>query len=174
MQFPFKRVRRAIPLVLAVALLAASCGGDDKEGGAADPTVPGATAGGPTTTVVETPVVGGEATALLFSEILTLDPVKGTGSGGSDGQRMHAIFGGLITIDGNTGAMKPLQAESFKLKNPADATAWQIKLRPGQKFTDGTVVRRERGQGQLGTGAGSGQRVQLSWRRAVGQDDDRR
>ena len=39
---------------------------------------------------------GGSATIELFSEIATLDPVKGTGSGGSDGQRFHALYGGLV------------------------------------------------------------------------------
>lgn len=138
MHFPFKRVRRALPLALAVALLAASCG-DDGDGASTDTTVPGATAGGSTTTVAATPVVGGEATALLFSEIGTLDPVKGTGSGGSDGQRMFAVYGALLTLDGNSGEMKYIQAESFKLKTPTDATQWQLKLRPGMKFSDGTV-----------------------------------
>ena len=78
-------------------------------------------------------------TALLFSEILTLDPVKGTGSGGSDGQRMFAVYGALMTLDGNTGEMKYVQAESFKLKSPTDASVWVLKLRPGMKFSDGTV-----------------------------------
>jgi peptide/nickel transport system substrate-binding protein len=137
MKIPFKRVRRATPLFLVVALLAAGCGGDDKGDSATNTTVPGATAGGPTTTVADVPVVGGQATALMYSEIGTMDPVKGTGSAGSDGQRLFAVYGALIALDGNSGEMKYVMAESFKLKSPADATQWQLKLRPGQKFTDG-------------------------------------
>jgi peptide/nickel transport system substrate-binding protein len=139
MKIPFKGVRRAVPLLVACALFASACGDDGGgDGGGAATTAPGGTAG-PTTTVVETPVVGGEMTALLFSEIGTLDPVKGTGSGGSDGQRMFAIYGALMTLDGNSGEMKYVQAESFKLKTPTDATVWVMKLRPGMKFSDGTV-----------------------------------
>ena len=75
---------------LLLALFATACGGDDSDdgdGGGAQPTT---TAGGTDddrSTEDETPVAGGEATVLLFSEIGTLDPVKMTGSGGSDGQR---------------------------------------------------------------------------------------
>jgi peptide/nickel transport system substrate-binding protein len=75
----------------------------------------------------------------LYSEIGTLDPEKCTGTGGSDGQRIFAIYGALMTLDGNSGEMKYVQAESFKLKTPTDATVWVMKLRPGMKFSDGTV-----------------------------------
>jgi peptide/nickel transport system substrate-binding protein len=124
-------------MLFAFALVAAACG-DDKGGTPTSTTAaPGATAGGSTTTVAETPVAGGSATVLLFSEIATLDPVKGTGSGGSDGQRFHALYGGLLAYDANKNVVSGLQAESFKPKG-TDYANWQLKLKPNMKFTDGT------------------------------------
>jgi peptide/nickel transport system substrate-binding protein len=127
----------AAAVVAALSLLAAGCG-DDKtsEGGGGAAT--GASA--PTTTAAApaTPVAGGSATIQLFSEIGTLDPVKSTGSGGSDGQRMFALYGALIAYDGNKQVMEGLQAESLKPVG-GDATKWQLVMKPGLKFTDGST-----------------------------------
>ena len=127
----------ALPLVLSI--IAAACG--DNKGTGAPAGTAGATAtaaSGPTTTAVEVPVAGGSATILLYSEIATLDPVKGTGSGGSDGQRFHALYGGLIGYDANKNVVDGIQAESLKPKG-TDYANWQLKLKPNMKFTDGTA-----------------------------------
>ena len=125
-------------MLFAFAMIAAACGDDNGDSATTTTAAPGATAGGSTTTVAETPVAGGSATILLFSEIATLDPVKGTGSGGSDGQRFHALYGGLIYYDANKNVIVPVQAESLKPKG-TDYASWQLKLKPNLKFTDGTA-----------------------------------
>ena len=128
------RSRRCVVMALALSVVAAACG-DDGGSGSPTGTVGGATT--PSATVADTPVAGGSATVLLFSEIATLDPVKGTGAGGSDGQRMHALYGGLLAYDANKNVVDGIQAESFKPKG-TDFANWQLKLRAGLKFTDGT------------------------------------
>lgn len=141
MQVRRSQVRSAWALVIVLALMTGGCS-DGGRGGETAPetTTPVATTGSSmTTTVIDTPVVGGEATALVSSEIATLDPVKGVGSADSDGQRLFALYGALIALDGNRGEMRHVQAESFKLKAPTDATVWTLKLRAGMKFSDGTV-----------------------------------
>ena len=132
-------IRALVAMLFAFALVAAACG--DSKGSSSSATTaggPAATAGGPTTTVAETPVAGGSATIELFSEIATLDPVKGTGSGGSDGQRFHALYGGLVSYDANKNVVNPVQADSFK-PNGTDYANWTLKLKPNMKFTDGTA-----------------------------------
>lgn len=134
-----RRWQRAVVATLAMSFVAAACGGDDGGGGGAqtNDTTPPTLQNVTTTTVAETPVAGGSATIQLFSEIGTLDPVRGTGSGGSDGQRLHALYGGLMAFDANKPEMNYLQAESFKPVG-GDFTKWQLVLRPNMKFTDGS------------------------------------
>ncbi|HEX7096775.1 MAG TPA: ABC transporter substrate-binding protein [Acidimicrobiales bacterium] len=134
---PRSRLRRWRSLVavgLAVALLSAACGDDDDDGGAQ----PGTTEPGATTTseAPGEPVRGGSATILMFSEIGTLDPVRMTASGGSDGQRGFALYGGLVVFDPEQNETVPLLAESFEPS--ADFRTWTLKLKPGLTFTDGT------------------------------------
>lgn len=129
-----RRRRWSLLLLIAMAmtLIAAGCGGgDDDDGG-------GGQAGGDTTAPEDggEPVEGGSATILLFSEIGTLDPVKMTGSGGSDGQRGHALYGGLLVTDPETYEAKPLLAESFEPNE--DFTVWTLKIKPDIVMTDGT------------------------------------
>src|SRR5438105_4988822 len=130
---------RWLALPLALTMVAAACG-DNKGNSSSSATTVGSSATaatGPTTTVAETPVAGGSATVLQYSEIGTLDPVKGTGSGGSDGQRFQALYGGLIAYDANKNVVIPVQAESLK-PNGTDYASWTLKLKPNLKFTDGT------------------------------------
>src|SRR6478736_6737523 len=105
------RLARWLVVPLALSIGAAGCG---DSGGKSSPSATTAaatgTVTGPTTTAVEVPVAGGSATILLYSEIATLDPVKGTGSGGSDGQRFHALYGGLIAYDANKNVVEGIQA----------------------------------------------------------------
>jgi peptide/nickel transport system substrate-binding protein len=129
------RRSKAVAGALAIGLLAAACGGDD--GGEATGGEETAT----TTTAASTPVAGGSATVQLFSEIATLDPVKATGSGGSDGQRFFALYGALMTYSAANNKTEFILAESFT----PDATnkVWTLKLKPGAKFTDGTELNAE-------------------------------
>jgi peptide/nickel transport system substrate-binding protein len=134
---PHRRRRRrlaAIASVALVALLAASCSGDDAERSTSQP--PGTTGDTTTSVVDDTPVQGGEATVLLFSEIATLDPVRMTASGASDGQRGFALYGGLLVTDPETYQVKPLLAESFTPN--ANATVWTLKLKSGITMSDGS------------------------------------
>lgn len=124
--------------VLLLALFATACGDDGDDGGAgADPTTtePGDTA----TTQPEgdgEPVAGGEATILLFSEIGNLDPVKMTGSGGSDGMRGFALYGGLLMTDAETFKAQPVLAESLEPND--DFTVWTLTLKPDIVMSDGS------------------------------------
>jgi peptide/nickel transport system substrate-binding protein len=123
-----RKVVRLVAGLMAVGLLAASCG-DSKSSSSSG--------GGATTTAANlTPVSGGTATVQLFSEIATLDPVKATGSGGSDGQRMFAVYGALLVLDQKQ-QMQYLLADSFKPSTP-DFKTWVLTLKPGLKFTDGS------------------------------------
>ena len=130
--------------MFAVALLAAACG-DDGGGSAKNTGATGTgsgtgTGGGAATTTAapETPVKGGTVTLALFSEIGNLDPVRATGSGGSDGNRFHALYGGLLTYDPVKTEAVGLQAESLKATN-AGFTEFTLKIKANQKFTDGTA-----------------------------------
>ena len=135
-----RRARRSrwLALPLALSIVAAACGDDGDASSSSTTAATSATAAGPTTTTAEVPVAGGSSTILLYSEIATLDPVKGTGSGGSDGQRFHALYGGLIAYDANKNVVEGIQAESLKPKG-TDYASWQLKLKAGLKFTDGTA-----------------------------------
>jgi peptide/nickel transport system substrate-binding protein len=130
------RWRRWAQLLLVPVLLAsivAACGSDD-DGGESQPAGGGAT----TTEAADdgTPVEGGSATILLFSEVGTLDPVKMTASGGSDGQRGFALYGGLFVTDPETHEAVPLLAESFEAND--DFTVWTLKIKPDVVMSDGS------------------------------------
>jgi peptide/nickel transport system substrate-binding protein len=119
---------KALLALVLVSLVAAACGGDD--GGSSG------TGGSDTTEDPGTPVAGGSATLLVISEIGTLDPVKMTGSAGSDGLRAFALYGALVAYDAGESAAQPVLAESFE-PDPT-FTTWTLKLKPGITFSDGT------------------------------------
>ena len=118
---------RLLLVLLVVALVAAACGGDDDDDDAQGPDASDDNGA---------PVEGGSATILLFSEIGTLDPVKMTASGGSDGQRGFALYGSLLVTDPETYEVEPLLAQSFEPN--ADATVWTLKIKPGIVMSDGS------------------------------------
>jgi peptide/nickel transport system substrate-binding protein len=130
-----RRWHKVLVSALLLALFAAACGDDDDDGGGAESTT---TAAGDETTTTEasTPVAGGEATILLYSEIGNLDPVKMTASGGSDGQRGYALYGALLMTDPDTHKAFPILAESFTPN--ADATVWTLKIKPDIVMSDGS------------------------------------
>jgi peptide/nickel transport system substrate-binding protein len=123
---------------LLVALFASACGGDDGEGGST------ATPEGEDPATTEdpgTPVAGGEATILLYSETGSLNPATFTGSGGADGMRSFAAYGALVAYDDVSKEVKPVLAES--LEPNADFTVWTLKLKPEIVFSDGTPFNAE-------------------------------
>jgi peptide/nickel transport system substrate-binding protein len=128
---------RILLAALLVGVFATACGGDDSD----DSTEPGSTQPGDTgdTATTEdpgTPVAGGEATILLYSETGSLDPVKFTGSGGADGMRAFALYGALLTLDPVEDVVEPLLAESFEPS--ADFTTWTLKIKPDIVMSDGS------------------------------------
>lgn len=126
-----RRWRHIFFALLVTVLLAASCGGGDDDEAAEDEA-------GSATTEQENgePVEGGEATILLFSEIATLDPVKMTAAGGSDGTRGYPLYGGLLITNPETYEAEPQLAESFEPND--DFTIWTLKIKPEIVMSDGT------------------------------------
>ncbi len=84
------------------------------------------------------PVTGGTWTIGMPQEITTLDPVKGTVGGASQGAtRQLSIFSSYLKYDSKKDQVIPGLALS--LTSP-DATVWTLKLRPNLKFTDNTPL----------------------------------
>lgn len=106
-------------LTLALALVAAGCGGGDDEGGGA--------------------TTGGEAQAggtLVFAG--AADPVVLDGALVSDGESLRVIdqiFEGLVGLKPGTTEIVPALAESWEAS--PDGLAWTFKLRSGVTFHDG-------------------------------------
>jgi len=106
-------------LTLALALLAAGCGGGDDKGGAG--------------------TTGGEAQAggtLVFAG--AADPVVLDGALVSDGESLRVIdqiFEGLVALAPGTTEIVPALAESWEAS--PDGLAWTFNLRSGVTFHDG-------------------------------------
>ncbi len=84
------------------------------------------------------PVTGGTFTLVADNEIASLDPVRNTIGGNSQGgDRVLFVFGTLMRINTKTGALLPGLAESVTTN---DAQNWTLKLRPDLKFSDGTPL----------------------------------
>ncbi|MEY2424679.1 MAG: peptide/nickel transport system substrate-binding protein, partial [Actinomycetota bacterium] len=117
------RSRRIVLVLIAViALVAASCGGDDKEGSTA-------------TTGAGTGAKGG---TLVFGT--TADPVSLDGAYVSDGESHRAvfqIFETLVTTKRGGTDPAPSLAKSWKASD--DGLAWTFDLESGVKFHDGTA-----------------------------------
>lgn len=143
-----RRSHAAVAALSVIALLAAGCGGDD----GAESTPTQATSSGETvtsdaaetTSPVGEPTVGGHLDVLLpvtATQVTSLDPVriayKATG-GGLGAWYPWAIYGGLMVEDPLTGTVGPGLAES--LETTDGGTTWQLKLRPGVTFSDGTPL----------------------------------
>lgn len=118
-----KRSWLAVPAVLALALTACSSGGSASgESGAAS----GETSAAASTGIVT--VNGSEPQNPLI-------PTNTNEVGG--GKILDLVFAGLVYYDAK-GATHNEMAESI---TSDDNTTWTIKLKPGQKFTDGTTVK---------------------------------
>lgn len=115
-----KRTWLAVPAVLALGLTACSSGGT-----ASDSSASGA-AGGGSTAVITTN--GTEPQNPLI-------PANTNETGG--GKILDLIFAGLVYYDAK-GATHMEMAESIEPNE--DASVWTVKLKKGQKFSDGTEV----------------------------------
>src|SRR5688572_12385631 len=91
------RWRRIGAIVLALALVAAACGDDGDSDAVTDDT---AAQGGEAASAE--PQRGGEIATLLYADIASLDPIRSTGSGGSDANHMFPFYGALLTLDPET------------------------------------------------------------------------
>src|SRR5688500_8864425 len=145
---------RAWAVVMALAVIAVACGDDDDDddsGGttpaseasddtATDDTATDTTAGTTAETTGDTeaaggePQQGGDVTTLFYAEVQGLDPIRATGSGGSDAQHMFALYGALLTMDPATTELTPLLAESLEPAG-ADFASWTLTLRDGIVFS---------------------------------------
>ena len=89
------------------------------------------------TAPAEPPQPGGTFTALLAAEGNGFDPSFSTGSiGGTDPLKLFAVYDALVYADGASGGVVPQTAQSM---TTSDAITWNLKIRPGIKFTDNTA-----------------------------------
>ncbi|MYV99623.1 ABC transporter substrate-binding protein [Streptomyces sp. SID3343] len=120
-----RRRRRGLPAVAAavvLALTAVGCGGGSGDSGKDSSAAP----------IRE----GGKISIPLPVESRGLDPFVASYTATADGSRMSALYDFLVTLDPNTGEVRPRIAES--LKPDAGGKLWTLKVRPGVAFTDGT------------------------------------
>ncbi|MGR6998287.1 ABC transporter substrate-binding protein [Yinghuangia aomiensis] len=114
----------AIGGLLALALTATACKGGSQQNA-------NGAASGP-------PRDGGTMTMLSVADSVTLDPF-GANYGGAPGDsaRMAALYDPLVYLDPTTGKTVPHIAES--LTTDDNGATWTLRIRPGVRFSDGTV-----------------------------------
>jgi peptide/nickel transport system substrate-binding protein len=123
-----------VAALLCVAVMAAACGDDG--GTTTEPTGTGGSGATGQSTTTAAPQAGGEVKFGTFSEAVSLDPVKMTGSGVTGAIELSAIYDTVVGYDPATKKYVPRTAESVTPN--ADFTEWTLKLKPGIKFGDGT------------------------------------
>ena len=133
-----RRPVRWLACVLAIATLAAACGGDDGDDGTDEA---GGTGGDveQTTTTTEAlgePVTGGAITVGLEAE--TNSWLPGQGSFATGGVNVALTIYDPLMDRGEDGEMRPYLAES--LTPNEDLTQYTLKLREGVTFHDGTAL----------------------------------
>jgi peptide/nickel transport system substrate-binding protein len=126
---------------VALAVLAAGCGGSSHRSSAANPTQPTGSKVSSAADKCTTDKAGGQLTFAVFSETRGLDPTVSTGSGTTGGTELQAIYDTLMRYDLATNTFVPRVATS--LTPNADYSQWTIKLRPGVKFGDGNPLTTE-------------------------------
>lgn len=84
------------------------------------------------------PQAGGSAVFLLPGEPRGLDPFSASYANVADGNRMSALYDVLVWTEPATGTVHPKLAES--LTSDAQLTNWTLTLRPGVRFSDGSVL----------------------------------
>jgi peptide/nickel transport system substrate-binding protein len=139
------RLRKMIPLLLALSLIVAACGGD----GDAETTTTAATGGETTTTAAS----GGETTTTaaaaepdpvkdtfsmtIGEEPPSLDIVR-TASSASMRVLMYNVLETIVELDPETGEVVPGLAESWEVSD--DQLTYTFNLREGATFSDGSPV----------------------------------
>ncbi|MEX0756877.1 MAG: ABC transporter substrate-binding protein, partial [Acidimicrobiia bacterium] len=140
------RLRKMIPLLVALSLIVAACGGD----GDAETTTTEAAGGGETTT---TEAAGGEETTTtaagepeptrdtfsmtIGEEPPSLDIVR-TSSAANMRVLMYNVLETLVELDPETKAVTPGLAESWDISD--DQLTYTFHLRDGATFSDGSPV----------------------------------
>jgi peptide/nickel transport system substrate-binding protein len=133
---------RIAALAAAVGLLVAACGGGDDDGGGEEGTraSDGTT---PSTVAPDEAQQGGHLDVLLpvtATQSTTLDPARLSYKSGGGGAAWYpwAIYGGLLVEDPLSGTIEPSLAESIETTD--DGTTWELTLREGLTFSDGTPL----------------------------------
>lgn len=121
---------RAAVVVLAVALAAAGCAGEDPVSTPTSTEEPG------TPSETDEIPVGGTVTMRLGADISSWDPcvIEAATVPGTMGDVLNAVYGALVYTD-ERGVVQPGMAESLTTE---DGVTWMFKLRPDVTFTDGT------------------------------------
>jgi peptide/nickel transport system substrate-binding protein len=122
------RARRAwLAVLVALALVAAGCGGDDDDTSGGDETEDGE------------PQTGGTLTTMTGYSTKSFDPIELTSPAntGGDGPAAFLVYGALLKHDFINGVINPGLAESLESD---DGVTWTLKLREDLTFTDDTPL----------------------------------
>lgn len=120
-------------MMVVLGITATACGGsDDDDSGSS---------GGNQSTVQGEAKAGGSMTMLAVQDSAALDPFKAASVAVADEPRLAALYDPLFYIDAADNSVKPHMGES--LKTADNGKTWQLKLRPGVKFSDGTPLNAE-------------------------------
>jgi peptide/nickel transport system substrate-binding protein len=131
-----------LAVLLTIALLGTSCGGDDGDEAAPD-TADGGSEGsgdGEDGECTEDRV-GGELTFGAFSMTTGFDPTLSTGSGTTGSIELGAVYDMLVRWNPESREFEPWLAESIEPN--ADLTQWTLTLREGVTFGDGSPLTAE-------------------------------
>jgi peptide/nickel transport system substrate-binding protein len=116
-------------MMLVLGITATACGGSDDSG---------STGGGKQSTVQGEAKAGGSMTMLAVQDSASLDPFKAASVAVADEPRLAALYDPLFYIDAADNSVKAHLGES--LATADNGKTWQLKLRPGVKFSDGTPL----------------------------------
>ncbi|MGW1028538.1 ABC transporter substrate-binding protein [Streptomyces sp. NPDC002577] len=110
----------------AAALVLGACGGGNGTGTSSDSTSDGK------------PVAGGTARVIQILEPQSLDPATMGNAWAVNGILGNALYGTLVVNDVETGKVRFTMAKDFSTTD--GGATFQLKLRPGLKFSDGTAL----------------------------------
>jgi peptide/nickel transport system substrate-binding protein len=127
---------KAVATFVAIAMMAAACGGDG-DGEASGGTAGDGGDGGAGTECTEERV-GGSITVGAFSEPIGLDPVAASGGGVQGGIEMAALYDTLMRYDPESGEYEPHLAESLEAND--DLSEWTLTLPDGITFSNGDAL----------------------------------
>ncbi|MEZ5247178.1 MAG: ABC transporter substrate-binding protein [Acidimicrobiales bacterium] len=145
-----RNVRYWVCLLLALMLIAASCGDDDSgtaddiggdsgdSGGSGDAEDSGDSGDAGDATECTAENVGGDLTFGTFAPTAGLDPVQITGGGTSGEIESVAVFDTLVRYDQALNDFVPHMAESVEPND--DYSEWTVVLRPGISFSNGDAL----------------------------------